>query len=46
MKELVQNAFQDAEAAMARGLRPDEAETLWSLLGRVIENLEEDRTPC
>ena len=46
MKELVQNAFQDAEAAMARGLRPDEAETLRSLLGRVIENLEEDRTPC
>ena len=46
MKELVRNAFQDAEAAMARGLRPDEAETLRSLLGRVIENLEEDRTPC
>ena len=46
LKELVQNAFQDAEAAMARGLRPDEAETLRSLLGRVIENLEEDRTPC
>ena len=46
MKELVQNAFQDAEAAMARGLRPDEAETLRSLLGRVIENLEEDRTTC
>ena len=46
MKELVQNAFQDAEAAMARGLHPDEAETLRSLLGRVIENLEEDRTPC
>ena len=46
MKELVRNAFQDAEAAMARGLCPDEAETLRSLLGRVIENLEEDRTPC
>ena len=46
LKELVQNAFQDAEAAMARGLRPDEAEMLRSLLGRVIENLEEDRTPC
>ena len=31
---------------MARGLRPDEVEALRSLLGRVIENLEEDRTPC
>ena len=46
LKALVQNAFQDAEAAMARGLRPDEVEALRSLLGRVIENLEEDRTPC
>ena len=46
LKALVQNAFQDAEAAMVRGLRPDEVEALRSLLGRVIENLEEDRTPC
>lgn len=46
LKALVQNAFQDAEAAMARGLRPDEVEALRSLLSRVIENLEEDRTPC
>ena len=46
MKELVRNAFQDAEAAMARGLRPDETEALRLLLYRVIENLEEDRTTC
>ena len=46
LRDLVQAAFQDAEAVMVKGLRPDEAETLRSLLGRVIENLEEDRTPC
>ena len=52
LNSLVQAAFQEAEAVMVKGLRleeteaPDEAETLRSLLGRVIENLEEDRTPC
>ena len=46
LREQVQTAFQDAEAAMFRGLRPDEVDLLRSLLCRIIENLEEDRTPC
>ena len=46
LRALVQTAFQDAEAAMVRNLRPEETAALRALLGRVIENLEEDRTPC
>ena len=46
LREQGQTAFQDAEAAMFRGLRPDEVDLLRSLLCRIIENLEEDRTPC
>ena len=45
-KKLLETAFQETEAVMTRGLRTDEVETLRTLLGRVIENLEEDRTPC
>ena len=46
LRALVQAAFQDAETAMVRNLRPEETAALQTLLSRVIENLEEDRTPC
>ena len=46
LREQVQAAFQNAETAMFRGFRPDEVELVRSLLSRIIENLEEDRTPC
>ncbi len=46
LREQVQAAFQDTEAVMFRSLRTDEVETLRALLCRIIENLEEDRTPC
>lgn len=43
---LFQKCFQAAEEMMVRGLTPEETETLRSLLGRIIQNLEEDRTTC
>ena len=46
LNSLVQAAFQEAEAVMVKGLRLEETEALRLLLYRVIENLEEDRTPC
>ena len=42
-QQLLADAFCDAENAMLRGLKPEETETLRSLLARLIENLEEDR---
>lgn len=41
---LFQQGFLDTEHAMVRGFTPEETETLLALLGRVIQNLEEDRT--
>ena len=46
LNSLVRAAFQEAEAVMVKGLRPEETEVLRLLLYRVIENLEEDRTTC
>ncbi len=45
-QSMFQRSFQDAEELIVRGLSPDEVETLRALLGRVIQNLEEDRTKC
>lgn len=42
--ELFRQRFGEVEAMMVRGLTREEAETLRVLLGRVIQNLEEDRT--
>lgn len=46
LKDLAEDAFQDAEDMMLRGLKPEELDTLRELLCRIIENLEEDRTLC
>lgn len=43
---LFQKSFQEAEDLMLRGFTAEEAETFRSLLGRIIRNLEEDRTTC
>ena len=40
----VQEAFQNAEAMMLRGMTTEEVQTLRGLLRRMIANLEEDRT--
>ena len=45
-RDVVEAAFQEAEAVMVKGLRLEETEALRLLLYRVIENLEEDRTTC
>lgn len=37
--------FRAAEERMLRGLTPEEVETFRSLLGRIIQNLEEDQIP-
>ena len=42
-EEQVKQAFLEAEALIVRGLTKEEADTLRSLLERVIQNLEEDR---
>lgn len=39
-------AFREAEAVMIRGLDEEQQERLRSLLRKVIQNLEEDRTQC
>lgn len=41
---LFQERFLDTERAMLRGFTPEETELLRSLLNRVVQNLEEDRT--
>lgn len=38
--------FQDSEAVMVRGFTPEEEAQFRHLLGRIIQNLEEDRTQC
>ena len=43
-EEQVKQCFLEAEALIVRGLTEAEANTLRSLLERVIQNLEEDRT--
>ena len=43
-EEQVKQAFLEAEALIVRGLTKEETDTLRSLLERVIQNLEEDRT--
>lgn len=43
---LFQRCFQEAEELMLRGFTPEEAAAFRALLGRVIQNLEEDRTTC
>ena len=43
-EEQVKQAFLEAEALIGRGLTKEETDTLRSLLERVIQNLEEDRT--
>lgn len=42
----VEAAFQETENVIFRGMTPEESIVLRGLLCRVIENLEEDRTPC
>lgn len=39
-----EGCFQEVEAAMVRDFTPDEAQMLRVFLGRIIQNLEEDRT--
>ena len=41
-----QQSFRESEDIMIRGFTPEETETFRELLGRVIQNLEEDRTIC
>lgn len=41
---LFHERFLDTERAMLRGFTPEETELLRSLLNRVVQNLEEDRT--
>lgn len=41
-----QRAFQETEAMLLNGFTQEETEMLRSLLGRLIENLEEDRNKC
>ena len=42
---LFRKNFRAAEERMLRGLTPEEVETVRSLLGRIIQNLEEDQIP-
>ena len=42
---LFRKNFRAAEERMLRGLTPEEVETFRSLLGRIIQNLEEDQIP-
>lgn len=42
----MQDAFQETEHVIFRGMSPEESAALRSLLCRVIENLEEDRIQC
>lgn len=42
---LFRKSFRAAEEHMLRGLTPEEVETFRSLLGRIIQNLEEDQIP-
>ena len=44
-QEQFKAAFLETEAVLTRGLTEEEVETLFSLLLRVICNLEEDRKP-
>lgn len=46
LKTRMQSAFQETERIIFRGMTPEESDALQRLLYRVIENLEEDRTPC
>ena len=39
----VQKCFQEAEDLILKGFAPEEAETFRAMLGRIIQNLEEDR---
>lgn len=43
---LFQRGLQEAEAMMIRGLTPQEVQNFRSLLDRITQNLEEDRTQC
>lgn len=43
---LFRHSFQESEALMVRGFAPQEVQALRSLLDRIIQNLEEDRTQC
>ena len=43
-QELFLKTFQEVEAMMLRGFSPEETERFYSMLERVIQNLEEDRT--
>ena len=40
---ILRKAFQDTEQMMLRGLSPEEQDQFCRLLGRIIQNLEEDR---
>ncbi len=43
-RALFEKSLQEAEGRMVRGLLPQEVDTFRMLLGRIIQNLEEDRT--
>ena len=45
-QSLFRRSFQESEELMVRGFAPEEAQTLRALLGRVIQNLEEDQKLC
>lgn len=44
--ELSRQSFQEVEALMVGGFAPEEVSQVLALLGRVIQNLEEDQTLC
>lgn len=44
LQEQLRQAFDETEQLMTRGLSQEEAEQLFMLLGKVISNLEEDRS--
>lgn len=43
---LFEHSVQEAERVISAGLSPEELDTLRTLLGRIIRNLEEGQTPC
>lgn len=45
-QSLFRKRFLETEELMLRGFTPQEEQTLRGLLGRIIQNLEEDRAQC
>lgn len=45
-QSLFRKRFLETEELMLRGITPQEEQTLRGILGRIIQNLEEDRAQC